>query len=86
MYGEFNFRVIPIAPPGTKIVAYVDSSARGTWDLNSEQGWYVGPSLYHYRCVQCYFLRTRDIRNCDTVDFFPHDIPFPRVTLNDHLQ
>ena len=86
MYGDFNFRATPMAPPGTKIIAHVAPSARGTWDLNGEPGWYVGPSLHHYRCVQCYFPRTREVRNCDTVEFFPHDIPFPRVTVNDHLQ
>ena len=86
MYGEFNFRATPLAPPGTKIIAHVSPDKRGTWDLNGEQGWYVGPSLSHYRCVQCYFPRTREVRDCDTVEFFPHDIPFPRVTLEDHLK
>ena len=51
MYGEFNFRATPMAPSGIKIVAHIDSSARGTWDLNGEQGWCIGPSLHHYRCV-----------------------------------
>ena len=26
------------------------------------------------------------MRDCDTVEFFPHDFPFPRVTLKDHLK
>ena len=86
IHGEFNFRATPLAPPGTKVVAHVSTDKRGTWELNGEQGWYVGPSLSHYRCVQCYFPRTRDVRDCDTVEFFPHAIPFPRVTLNDHLK
>lgn len=86
IHGEFNFRATPLAPPGTKVVAHVSTDKRGTWELNGEQGWYVGPSLSHYHCVQCYFPRTRDVRDCDTVEFFPHAIPFPRVTLNDHLK
>ena len=28
----------------------------------------------------------REVRDCDTVEFFPYSIPFPRVTLNDHLK
>jgi len=51
MYGEFNFRATPLAPPGTKVVAHVSLAKRGTWDLNGEVGWYVGQSLQHYRCV-----------------------------------
>ena len=26
------------------------------------------------------------MRDCDTVEFFPHAVPFPRVLLNDHLK
>ena len=86
IYGEFNFRATPLAPPGTKVVAHISPDKRGTWELNGEMGWYVGPSLQHYRCVKCYFPRTREVRDCDTVEFFLHEIPFPRVTLNDHLK
>ena len=32
------------------------------------------------------FSRTRDVRDCDTVEFFPHSIPFPEVKLKDHLK
>ena len=84
--GEFNFTATPLAPPGTKIVAFISPEKRATWDLNGEVGWYVGPSMHHYRCVQCYFPRTRDVRDCDTVEFFPHSIPFPKVKLQDHLR
>ena len=84
--GEFNFRATPLAPPGTKVVAHISPDKRGTWELNGKIGWYVGPSLQHYRCVKCYFPRTREVRDCDTAEFFPHEIPFLRVTLNDHLK
>ena len=45
----------------------------------------MGPALDHYRCVTCYFPRTRTTRICETVTFFPHDVPFPDVALKDHL-
>ena len=85
IYGQFNFMATPMAPPGTKVVAHISPQKRSTWELNGEVGWYVGPSIKHYRCVQCYFPRTREVRHCDTVEFFPHEISFPRVTLKDHL-
>ena len=55
LFGVFDYNKTPIAPPGTKIVAHVKPTVQGTWDLNGEMGWYVGPSLNHYRNVNCYF-------------------------------
>ena len=42
IYGTYDFKSTPIAPPGTKVVAHIDSTKRGTWELNGEVGWYVG--------------------------------------------
>ena len=86
IFGEFNFLATPLAPPGTKIVTHIKSGKRGTWELNGEVGWYVGPSMQHYRCVECYFPRTKQVRTCDTVTFFPTNVPFPKVTLVDFLK
>ena len=58
IFGPFNFMATPLAPPGTKVIAHTNSQKRGSWELNSEIGWYVGPSLNHYRCVKVYFPRT----------------------------
>ena len=46
----------------------------------------MGPALDHYRCVTCYFPRTRTTQVCDTVTFVPHKIPIPKVSLEDHLR
>ena len=86
VYGNFNFSATPLAPSGTKIVAHIDPSNKATWELNGEVGWYVGPAMQHYRCITAYFPRTRTTRICDMVTSFPHDVPFPRVTLKDHIQ
>ena len=86
VHGKFNFRATLLVLPGTKVLAHVSSDKRGTWDLNGEVDWCVGPYLQHYHCAQCYFPRTRTVRDCDKVEFFPHGVPFPRVTANDHLK
>ena len=86
VFGNFDFTATPLAPPGTKVIVHRDAAVRGTWDLNGEQGWYVGPAPNHYRCVKCYFPKTRSTRVCETVTFFPHEIPFPQVRLQDHLK
>ena len=86
MFGEFDFAVTPLAPPGTKIVAHIKSGQKLTWELNGEVGWYVGPSMQHYRYIKCYFPRTKITRDYDTVTFFPTTIPFPEIKLQHFLR
>ena len=86
MLGQFDFNATPLAPPGTKVVTHVKPGKRNTWELHGEKGFYVGLVIDHYRCVQCYFPRTRARRVCDIVAFLAHAVPFPEVTIKDHLQ
>jgi hypothetical protein len=58
---------------------------RETWAPNGEEGWYIGPSLNHYRCVNCYYPRTRAEQHTDTVVFFPSTVKIPEVDLKDFL-
>ena len=85
IFGDFNFNATPLAPLGTKVVAHIDPDARAMWDLNGEVGWYVGPALNHYRCVEIFSPCTRVTRICDAVTFFPNGIPFPDIKLHDYL-
>ena len=78
IFGQFDYNKTPVVPPGTKVLAHLKPDARATWAYNGEEGWTVGPSLQHYRCINCYFPATRSQRNVDTVTFFPKSIPFPK--------
>ena len=73
LFGEFDFRATPLAPPGTKLIAHIKPNQRGSWDLHGVQGYYTGPALNHYRCITCYFPKTRQERICDTVKFIEHN-------------
>jgi hypothetical protein len=86
LFGEYNFMRTPMAPPGTKIISHSKPTARETWAPNGEEGWYIGPSLNHYRCVNCYYPRTRAERHTDTVVFFPSTVKLPEVGLKDFLK
>ena len=86
LIGNFDFKSTCLEPPGTKIVAYIKHSVRDSWELNREKGWYVGPALEHYRCVTCYFPRSRASRIFITVTFFPTVVPFRQVELTDLLR
>ena len=39
----------------------------------------------HYCCVLCYLPRIWTTRVCDTLTFLPHELPLPKVNLEDHL-
>ena len=86
LFGTFDFNRCPMAPPGTKVVVHSKPDKRASWDTHGIEGWYVGPSLEHYRCVKCYMPLTSAERDSDTVAFFPHSIPFPAVTTDDFLR
>lgn len=86
LFGNFNFNATPLAPPGTKAQVQLKVGQRGSWSFHTENGWYVGRSPNHYRCVNCYIPSTHKTRHADTVKFFPKVIPFPSVTLEDFLR
>ena len=84
--GQFDYNKTPLVPPGTRIIAHEAADQRPTWGPNGEDGWTIGPSTEHYRCIRCYFPKTRSERNVKTVTFFPHKINFPKVTTDDFLR
>ena len=83
IFGQFNFNATPLAPPGTKVV--VHHKNRKTYGVHGLDGWYIGPSMHHYRCYECFIPSTGGKMNADTVEFFPQHIPFPNVTSEQYL-
>ena len=83
--GNHDFNSHPLAPPGSQVVAHEKSTHRKSWDLHGKDGWYVGPSTEHYRCVRIFIPETGDERICDTVQFIPTAIAFPKTTTADYL-
>ena len=85
LFGTYNFNRCPVAPPGTKILVHSKPSKRASWEFHGVEGWYVGPSLQHYRCVRCYIPKTRSEIISDTIKFIPNHIPIPEPSLEDVL-
>ena len=71
LYGQCDFDVTPMVPPGTKVLMYNTPQTRGSWDPHGEDGWYIGLALKHYRCYHYYCTKTNSTRYVDTVEFFP---------------
>ena len=86
VFGQFDFNATPLAPPGTKVLVHSKPKKWATWDFNGIEGWYIGPSLQHYRCMKCFMPTTRAEVNADTITFFPKTIKFPKVDINDFLR
>ena len=74
-----------MAPPGTKVIVHNKPTKRPAWGFHGDEGYYVGPALHHYRCIECLMTNSRRTRIADTVQFFPHKIPFPTISLSTRL-
>jgi hypothetical protein len=85
IFGVHNFNKHPIAPPGTRVVIHEKAENRKSWASHGTDGWYIGPSWGHYRCVKCFVPATSRVRDIDSVTFFPHVIPFPKTSTEDYL-
>ena len=86
LFGNFDFNATPLAPPGTRILLHLKPDKRPSWGFHGEDGWYIGPSPEHYRCVKCFMTATAREKDADTVEFFPHNTPIPVLTTDDCLR
>ena len=83
VFGLYDFKANPIAPPGIHVIAYETPPNRGTWDAHGKDGWYLGPTLDSYRTFRVWIWETHGERNVDTLAWFPHNIPMPIATATD---
>ena len=51
LFGPYGFNISPMAPPGTRVVVHDKPGNRTSWGHHGTPGWYIGPSLDHYRCM-----------------------------------
>jgi hypothetical protein len=79
IYGQYDFNRASMASPGTRIIAHETPNRRQTWAPHGQYGWYIGPTLEHYRCYTVYITKTSGERVVETVIFFPEKfiLPFP---------
>ena len=84
-FGNYDFDKNPLAPPGTKVMVHMKPEQQASWDPNAKLGWYIGPSLHHYRCLKCFMPQTRTEIDADTIAFIPHTIPIPETKVEDFI-
>ena len=69
-----------------EVIFHTKSSDRSIVGVSWKNGWTIGSSSEHYRCITCYIPTTKSEINCDTLAFFPHNIQFPKVNTKDYLK
>ena len=70
LHGEFNYNATPLDPRGTQNIVHDKPTVRGSWEVHGVKGWYLGPSMEHYRYHCVYINKTRGERGSESVDFF----------------
>ena len=85
-FGNYDYNYTPIAPPGTQVVVHSSVDSLTTFGPHGRIGWYIGPSLEHYRCYKVYF--PDPLHKCDVLkfDFFHQKVPFPKITNEEYLR
>ena len=49
--------------------------------MRGVNGWYVGSTLHHYRCLTYYVPTTHKEQITDTIEVIPHMIPIPNSSI-----
>jgi hypothetical protein len=86
LHSVFDYNKTPLAPLGTKVVIHEKTDKHKTWSTHGTDGWYIGPALDHYRCVDCYIPATHSTRIADTVAFIPTVVPILSTSTEDYLR
>ncbi len=84
--GPYNWNRYPLAPLGCKAVIYKDGDTRGLCASTGVDGWYLGPSLDHYRCDLYYMPETWGYHILGSTELFPYHCQLPDLSPHQHLR
>ena len=74
--GQHDFNANPLAPPGIQVLIHEKISTRRTWAPHGVEGWYLGPSMDHYRCYKVIASKIGG-KNHRYSPFFSRDVLMP---------
>jgi hypothetical protein len=69
-----------MAPPGTKNLVHLKPTHCKSWGFYASNGWYIGPSLKHYRCIHAIMEGTGGKHLTNTFCFKHHAMAVPVIT------
>jgi hypothetical protein len=67
----------------TRVLVHEKPATRGTWAPHGVDGWYIGPSMLHYRCYRIWIPETLSVRVADTLAWFPAQVKMPALSSTD---
>jgi hypothetical protein len=71
LHGIYDFNAHPLGPMGCRVLSHDKPDARESWGVHGTEGFYVGPTLDHYRCYNVLISSTNRIRTTDTISWHP---------------
>ena len=86
IFGIHDFSCCYLATPGSKVIVHKNTDNCRSWSPDVMDGWYIGPSMEHYRCVKSSMPATSIFCNMDTHTFFSTVIPFPKMDTEYYLR
>ena len=78
--GDFGFNRTSLAPPVTKVIIHEKTGKQKLWDPHGVEGWYLVPTMEHYRFHILYVNKTRSEHIADTVEFPPEHNKIPGLS------
>ena len=72
--------------PVTCVIVHNKPGNITSWGHHGTPGWYIGPSLDHYKCMQCYMPETEILLITDTLQYIPKAFSSPNIITEYYLQ
>ena len=85
LFGRFNFDATPMGPAGCRVLIHNKPGQRRSWDFRSRDGFYIGPTLHHYRCYKVLGKESGAVAISDAIKFRHHYLPEPSISIEDKI-
>ena len=81
--GQFDYNKTPLAPPGTRALAFEDPGTRDSWAPHGKKAFVIGPAMEHYRSKKFHMPKTNATRITGTYELFPRHSKVPVISPTD---
>ena len=85
LHDIFDYNKTPLAPLGTITIIYKNTTTPTTWSPRGTDGWYIGPDLDHYWCVEYYIPSTHSTQIADTIKFLLTVVTFTKIISEEYI-
>ena len=83
--GPYDWNRYPLVPLGCKAVINEDDNTRGSWASRGVDGWYLRPSIDHYKCSLFHVPKMQAYRISGLAELSPQHCQIPNMSLHQYL-